>query len=33
MANGDQPRDLTSLTLLERVKANDQQAWQRLVEL
>ena len=33
MANGDQPRDLTSLTLLERVKANDQQAWQRLMDL
>jgi len=26
VATGDQPRDLTSLTLLERVKANDQQA-------
>jgi RNA polymerase sigma-70 factor (ECF subfamily) len=33
MAAGEQPRDLTSLTLLERVKANDQQAWQRLVSL
>ena len=33
MPPGEQPRDLTSLTLLERVKANDQQAWQRLVGL
>lgn len=30
---GERPRDLTSLTLLERVKANDQQAWQRLLGL
>jgi hypothetical protein len=29
----DQPRNLTSLSLLERVKADDQQAWQRLVGL
>src|SRR5208282_4177899 len=29
----DQPRNPTSLTLLERVKANDQQAWQRLLGL
>jgi RNA polymerase sigma-70 factor (ECF subfamily) len=29
----DQPRDLTSLSLLERVKADDQHAWQRLVDL
>jgi RNA polymerase sigma-70 factor (ECF subfamily) len=29
----DQPQNLTSLTLLERVRANDQQAWQRLVGL
>jgi RNA polymerase sigma-70 factor (ECF subfamily) len=29
----DQPRDLTSLSLLERVKADDQRAWQRLVDL
>src|SRR5262245_49753731 len=29
----DQPKDLTSLSLLERVKADDQQAWQRLVGL
>ena len=33
MSQRDQPRNLTSLTLLERVKANDQQAWQRLVDL
>jgi RNA polymerase sigma-70 factor (ECF subfamily) len=33
VAAGDQPSDLTSLSLLERVKANDQQAWQRLVGL
>jgi RNA polymerase sigma-70 factor, ECF subfamily len=31
--SGEQARDLTSLTLLGRVKANDQQAWQRLVGL
>jgi RNA polymerase sigma-70 factor (ECF subfamily) len=29
----DQLRDLTSLSLLDRVKADDQQAWQRLVDL
>jgi RNA polymerase sigma-70 factor (ECF subfamily) len=29
----DQPQNLTSLTLLERIRANDQQAWQRLVGL
>jgi RNA polymerase sigma-70 factor (ECF subfamily) len=29
----EQPENLTSLTLLERVKADDQQAWQRLVDL
>jgi RNA polymerase sigma-70 factor (ECF subfamily) len=29
----EQRRDLTSLSLLERVKADDQQAWQRLVGL
>jgi RNA polymerase sigma-70 factor (ECF subfamily) len=29
----DQPKDLTSLSLLERVKADDQQAWRRLVGL
>jgi RNA polymerase sigma-70 factor (ECF subfamily) len=28
-----QPGDLTSLSLLERIKADDQQAWQRLVGL
>jgi RNA polymerase sigma-70 factor (ECF subfamily) len=29
----EQPQNLTSLTLLDRVRANDQQAWQRLVGL
>jgi RNA polymerase sigma-70 factor (ECF subfamily) len=29
----DQPRNLTSVSLLERVKADDQGAWQRLVDL
>jgi RNA polymerase sigma-70 factor (ECF subfamily) len=29
----DQPKNLTSLSLLDRVKADDQQAWQRLVGL
>ena len=33
MSPRDQPRNLTSLSLLERVKADDQQAWQRLVGL
>ena len=33
MSQRDQPRDLTSLSLLDRVKADDQQAWQRLVGL
>ena len=33
MSRRDQPRSLTSLSLLERVKADDQQAWQRLVDL
>lgn len=33
MSQRHQPRDLTSLSLLERVKADDQQAWQRLVDL
>ena len=33
MSQRDQPRDLTSLSLLERVKADDQQAWRRLVDL
>jgi RNA polymerase sigma-70 factor (ECF subfamily) len=32
-ASGPGPRDKTSLSLLERVKANDQQAWQRLLDL
>jgi RNA polymerase sigma-70 factor (ECF subfamily) len=31
--NGPRPKDATSLSLLERVKANDQQAWQRLLDL
>ena len=33
MSERDQPRDLTSLSLLDRVKADDQQAWKRLVGL
>ena len=33
MSRRDQPRSLTSLSLLERVKADDQQAWRRLVDL
>ncbi|MHB1425692.1 MAG: RNA polymerase sigma factor [Gemmataceae bacterium] len=33
MSQRHQPRDLTSLSLLERVKADEQQAWQRLVDL
>jgi len=33
LSQRDQPRDLTSLSLLDRVKADDQQAWQRLVGL
>ena len=33
MSQREQPGNLTSLSLLERVKADDQQAWQRLVGL
>ena len=33
MGQPDRPRDVTSLSLLERVKAADQQAWQRLMAL
>ena len=33
MTQRDQAKNLTSLSLLERVKADDQQAWQRLVDL
>jgi RNA polymerase sigma-70 factor (ECF subfamily) len=33
LSQSDQPTNLTSLSLLERVKADDQQAWQRLMDL